>query len=475
MAQRSSRMARRFNSRNEAPGKDSRERSDRWKETPPKGFLPRVTRRDFLKTLPVAVAGAAGFPAIVKAATLGREGAVPPSDKIVMAGIGFGMQGIPNMRAFLQKDEVRWVAVCDLDKEHLKQAQGIVNQHYGNESCATYHDFRELYARGDLDAVSIAVPDHWHAILSISAARAGLDIFGEKPFSHSLAEGRAMCDAVKRYGRVWQTGSWQRSVDNFHRASELVRNGRIGKILRVEVGLPAGHYDFARTFGQWAVGPPPRELDYDFWVGPAPFVPYCKARVHMNWRWNMDFGGGQLMDWIGHHLDIAHWGLGFDYAGPIEVQGRGEFPTTGIYNSATRYWVDAKYADGTPFVLAGGYDEIQSGTKWIGEYGWIWVDRGGFETQPAYLVNEIIGPGEIKLIKSRDHCQNFVDSVKNRALTIAPAEVAHRSASVGHLGVIAIETGRRIKWDPATETISGDAEANRLLSRAYRGPWQLPA
>jgi predicted dehydrogenase len=435
----------------------------------------RMRRRDFLKALPIAVAGAAGFPTIVKAAALGREGAVPPSDKIVMAGIGFGMQGIPNMRAFLQKDEVRWVAVCDLDKEHLKQAQGIVNQHYGNESCATYHDFRELYARGDLDAVSIAVPDHWHAILSISAARAGLDIFGEKPFSHSLAEGRAMCDAVKRYGRVWQTGSWQRSVDNFHRACELVRNGRIGKILRVEVGLPSGHYDFARTFGQWTIGPAPRELDYEFWVGPAPFVPYCKARVHMNWRWNMDFGGGQLMDWVGHHLDIAHWGLGLDTAGPIEIQGRGEFPTTGIYNSATRYWVDAKYADGTPFVLAGGYDEIQGGTKWIGEYGWIWVDRGGFETQPAYLVNEISGPGEIKLIKSRDHCQNFVDSVKNRALTIAPAEVAHRSASVGHLGVIAIETGRKIKWDPATETISGDAEANRLLSRAYRGPWQLPA
>ena len=257
-----------------------------------------------------------------------------------MAGIGFGMQGIPNMQAFLQKDEVQWVAVCDIDKNHLKEAQDIVNQHYGNEACATYHDFRELYARGDLDAVSIAVPDHWHAILSISAARAGLDIYGEKPFTHSLVEGRAMCDAVKRYGRVWQTGSWQRSVDNFHRACELVRNGRIGKILRVEVGLPQGHYDFARTFGQWEIKPPPPELDYDFWVGPAPYVPYCKARVHMNWRWNMDFGGGQLMDWIGHHLDIAHWGLGFDYTGPVEIEGRGEFPTSGIYNSALRYWVD---------------------------------------------------------------------------------------------------------------------------------------
>jgi predicted dehydrogenase len=434
----------------------------------------KIRRRDFLKTVPAAVAGLVGFPTIVKAAVLGRGGAVPPSDKIVMAGIGFGMQGPSNMRDFVDNDEVRWVAVCDLDKDHLALAKKIADDHYGNKACATYHDFRELYARGDLDAVSIAVPDQWHAILSITAVRAGLDVFGEKPFTHSLLEGRALCDAVRRYGRVWQTGSWQRSVDNFHRACELVRNGRIGRILKVEVGLPSGHHDFAKTFGQWKIEPPPPELDYDFWVGPAPYVPYCKARVHMNWRWNMDFGGGQLMDWIGHHLDIAHWGLGFDTTGPVEISGTGEFPTTGIYNSPTRYWVEAKYADGTPIVIAGGYDEIQSGTKWIGEYGWIWVDREKFETQPAYLVNEIIGPNEIRLTKSRNHARNFLDCVRSRGRAIADCEIGHRSASVGHLGVIAIATGRKIKWDPATETIQGDEEATRLLGRAYRKPWQLP-
>jgi len=434
----------------------------------------KIRRRDFLKTVPAAVAGLVGFPTIVKAAVLGRAGAVPPSDKIVMAGIGFGMQGPSNMRDFVTNDEVQWVAVCDLDKDHLALAKKIADDHYGNKACATYHDFRELYARGDLDAVSIAVPDQWHAILSITAVRAGLDVFGEKPFTHSLLEGRALCDAVRRYGRVWQTGSWQRSVDNFHRACELVRNGRIGRILKVEVGLPSGHHDFAKTFGQWKIEPPPPELDYDFWVGPAPYVPYCKARVHMNWRWNMDFGGGQLMDWIGHHLDIAHWGLGFDTTGPVEISGTGEFPTTGIYNSPTRYWVEAKYADGTPIVIAGGYDEIQSGTKWIGEYGWIWVDREKFETQPAYLVNEIIGPNEIRLTKSRNHARNFLDCVRSRERTIADCEIGHRSASVGHLGVIAIATGRKIKWDPATETIQGDEEATRLLGRAYRKPWQLP-
>jgi len=450
-------------------GAANRERKDTMKKQG------SIHRREFLKHVPLAVAGAAAFPAIVRGSALGLDGTVPPSDRIVMAGIGYGMQGGSNMKNFLEIDGVQWVAVCDLDEGHLRKASEIVNQKYGNKDCATYKDFRELFARGDLDAVSIAVPDHWHAILSITAVRAGLDVYGEKPFTHSLREGRALCDAVKRYGRVWQTGSWQRSVDNFHRACELVRNGRLGRIQRVEAGLPEGHTDFARTFGQEKIEPPPPELDYDAWIGPAPPAPYCKARVHMNWRWNMDFGGGQLMDWVGHHLDIAHWGLGFDTMGPIEVWGKGDFPTNGIYNSPTRYWVEALYADSTPIILAGGYPEIQSGAKWIGEYGWVWVDRGGFESQPAHLVNEVIGPNEIKLYRSRDHFQNFVDCIRSRALTVTPCEVAHRSASVGHLGVIAIETGRKIKWNPETETIIGDPGAERLLSRSYRKPWQIPA
>ncbi len=434
-----------------------------------------MRRRDFLRSIPMAAAGVAAFPVIIKASALGLNGAVPASDRIVMAGIGFGMQGGSNMRNIMDQEGVQYVAVCDLDNLHLNQGKDIVDRKYGNKDCAVYKDFRKLFARGDLDAVSIAVPDHWHAILSISALRAGLDVYGEKPLSHSLREGRAICDAVKRYGRVWQTGSWQRSVDNFYRAAEIVRNGRIGKILRVEVGLPSGHYDFAGTFGQEKIGPPPAGFDYETWLGPAPAAPYCTARVHMNWRWNMDFGGGQLMDWIGHHLDIAHWGLGFDATGPVQIKGRGEFPTSGIYNSATRYWVEALYADGTPLILAGGYPEIQGGTKWIGERGWVWVDRGGFEAQPASLVNEVIGPNEIKIYHSRDHFQNFVDCIRSRAETVAPVETAHRSASVGHLGVLAIETGRTIRWDPATETVLGDPGAERLLSRSYRKPWQLPA
>jgi predicted dehydrogenase len=438
----------------------------------------KMNRRQFLRAAAMAggaaAAGAAGFPTIVRASALGKDGAVAPSNRIVMAGIGFGMMGPGNMENFLEKPEVQWVAVCDIDKEPLAMAKGMVDKKYGNASCATYHDFRELYLRKDLDAVSIAVPDHWHAILAIAALRAGLDVYGEKPLTHNLREGRALCDAVRRYGRVWQTGSWQRSVENFHQACELVRNGRIGKIKKIEVGLPSGHYDFAGTFGQEALVAPPPNLDYETWVGPAPWWPYCKARVHMNWRWNMDFGGGQYMDWIGHHLDIAHWGMGWDETGPVEIEATGEFPASGIYNSPTRYYVKAKYADGTPMDLAGGYEEIWSGTKWIGEHGWIWVDRGQFETEPESLKREIIGPEEIRLYRSRDHHQNFLDCVRSRGRTITPAETAHRSASVGHLGVIAMEVGRKIKWDPKTETIAGDPEAERLLGHSYRKPWQLP-
>ncbi len=441
----------------------------------------KMNRRQFLRTAAIgggaaaaAAAGALGFPTIVKAAALGKGGAVAPSDRIVMAGVGFGMMGPGNMQSFLEKPEVQWVAVCDLDAEHLAEARDTVNKKYGNTACATYHDFRELFQRQDLDVVSLAVPDHWHAILAISALRAGLDVYGEKPLTHNLREGRALCEAVKRYGRVWQTGSWQRSVENFHQAAELVRNGRIGKINKIEVGLPSGHYDFAGTFGQEALVPPPPNLDYNFWIGPAPWWPYCKARVHMNWRWNMDFGGGQLMDWVGHHVDIAHWGMGWDATGPVEMEGTGEFPTGGIYNSPTRYYLKAKYADGTPMIIAGGYEEIWSGTKWIGEYGWIWVDRGQFETEPESLKRETVGPGDIRLYRSRDHWQNFLDCVRSRALTIAPAETAHRSASVGHLGVIAMEVGRKIRWDPLAETTIDDSEAERLLSHAYRKPWLLP-
>jgi predicted dehydrogenase len=432
-----------------------------------------MKRRQFLKGLSLAAAGLAGFPAIVPARALGRSGSIAPSNRIVMAGIGYGAMGTANMKVFLGKDEVQWVAVCDVDKNHLRAARNMVNRHYGHQDCTTYHDYRELCLRQDIDAVSIAVPDHWHALISIACARAGFDIYGEKPLTHSLWEGRALCDTVERYGRVWQSGSWQRSKANFHRAAELVRNDRIGKICMVEVGMRSGFDDYADTEGQETAEPPPEHLDYDFWLGPAPYAPYCPARVHKNWRWNMDYGGGQLMDWVGHHVDIAHWGLGFDLTGPTEIRGWGEFTRSGVWNSPTRYYLEVKYADNTPMVVAGGHDKIKEGIKWIGDRGWVWCDRDRLEADPPELLQEFIGPDELRLYKSRDHYQNFLDCVKRRKLTISPCEVGHRSASVGHLGLIAMELGRKLRFDPEKETIVDDPEANRHLGRSYRSPWQL--
>lgn len=429
-----------------------------------------ITRRRFLRKAAGAAAGVTVFPYFVPSSALGKAGTVAPSNRIVMGAIGIGWQGYSNMKGLLNKEEVRFVAVCDIDKEHLAKAKRKVDNTHGNNDCATYHDFRELIARGDLDAVCIALPDHWHAIPVIMAARAGIDIHGEKPLSHTLAEGRAMCEAVSRYGRIWQTGSWQRSVANFHHACELVRNGQIGKVHRVEVGLGRGYSDYAGTRDQQTSGPPPEELDYNFWLGPAPWAPYCPARVHKNWRWHLDYGGGRIMDWVGHHVDIAHWGLGLDYTGPVEVEGWGKYPEDGVWNAATEYRFTCRYANGLKMVVSSSF---AGGAKWYGEDGWVYVNRGKIDAEPKSVLKEVIGPDEIQLYRSRDHLQNFLDCIKSRQLTITPCEVAHRSASVGHLAQIAMRLGRKLRFNPDTEQILGDPTASSMLSKPMRSPWHL--
>lgn len=430
-----------------------------------------VSRRQFLKKTTSLAAGAIAFPYIVPSSALGRSGSVAPSNRIAIGCIGLGWMGPGNMGSFLSQSDARVVAVCDIDKKHLNNAKKAVDNKYGNQDCAAYHDFRELLVRDDIDAVSIALPDHWHGIISIAAARAGKDIYGEKPLSHTLAEGRAMCDAVKKYGVIWQTGSWQRSGSNFRTACELVRNGRIGKVHTVEVGLPSGHYRLKE--GHDIICPVPDELDYDFWLGPAPYAPYCPARVHVNWRWHLDYGGGQLMDWVGHHVDIAHWGLDLDYSGPSEIEGYGEYLETGLWNIANRYRLNAKYPNGINMIIAGGHNDIRGGTKWIGEDGWVWVDRGGFDAHPKSLLNEKIGPNEINLYRSPGHQRNFLDCIKTRSETLTPCEVAHRSATPGHLGQIAMLLRRKIKFNPETEEILNDPVASRMLSNPMRSPWHL--
>ncbi len=435
-----------------------------------------INRRQFMKYSTGAAVAGFGFPYIIPSSVLGRSNLFLPSDKITVGCVGMGGMGREDMETFLAEPDAHVVAVCDVDTNRLQRAKKSVDKRYGNNDCAAYGDFRELIARNDIDVVQITTPDHWHAPIAVAAAKAGKDIYGEKPFSHSLIDGRAMCDAVERYGRVWQTGSWQRSQSNFRFACELVLNNCIGKVHSVEVGLPSG-YDTGNGDDGEMVAKPPKELDYNFWLGPAPYADYVPTRVHYNWRWNLEYGGGQLMDWVGHHVDIAHWGMGMDRTGPVEIDGVGEYPKTGLWNSAYRYRINTKYANGIKMIIAGGHDDIRSGTKWIGENGWVWVNRGGIDAHPKSLLREVFSPNEIHLLRvgnpidHEGHTRNFLDCVKTRATTLAPSEVAHRSATPGHLGQIAMLLGRKIHFNPETEEIIGDTTASQMLGNAMRSPW----
>jgi predicted dehydrogenase len=394
-----------------------------------------------------------------------------------MGVVGWGMMGPGNTSAFLAQPDCQVVAACDLDQQHLEQAVNAVNGHYKNQDCKPYHDYRQLMARDDIDAVMLAVPDQWHALTAVEAARQRKDIYGEKPLARTIAEQQAIVQAVQRHDRIWQTGSWQRSVANFHKAAEIVRSGLIGKVNRVEVGLPSGHHDFAGTADKRQVTDPPAQLDYDFWIGPSRMMPYIEARVHMNWRWHYNTGGGQLLDWIGHHGDIAHWGLDFDHTGPLEIEGHGEFPPEdAMWNTCTQYRVTLKYPGNVTMIMAGGHSDIRGGTKWIGTDGWVWVDRGGFQSSNPEWNDLTRLPDDlrkVKLYESRNHHRNFLDCVKTRKPTITPVETAHRSAVPGHLGLISMIVGRKIKWDPTREMILDDDQATRLLGRDYRAPWKL--
>ena len=432
-----------------------------------------TNRRQFFRSLGAPAAAAAGFPLIVKGSVLGLDGSVPPSERVTLATIGVGWMGGDHVKAFLKVPAAQYVAVCDLDDQHAAEAKAVIDKAYGSADCVTYRAFEELLSRRDIDAVSMACPDHWHGIVAFSALRAGKDVYGEKPLAHNFAEGRAIAEATLKYQRIWQTGSWQRSQEHFRRACELVRNGRIGKIRRVEVGLPGGHTDFAKTKTQTQFTDPPAYLNYDRWTGPAAEAPYCVARVHKNWRWNLNYGGGQLMDWVGHHVDIAHWGMGWDDTGPLEVEGQGEYPPRdALWNTATKYKISCKYPGGVMMVIAGGYKEIRGGTKWIGDDGWIWVDRRGLDAEPKSVMTALIKP-EDQLPKSPGHYEQFIAAVKSRARTLTPAEVALRSATPGWLGQIAMLTGKKIRWDPERMRILKNPAAEKLLSRDMRAPWRL--
>jgi len=432
----------------------------------------KSSRRDFVKRSATLVAGAFVLPQIIPSSAFGMGRTIAPSDRIVIGSIGVGSQGMSNMRDFLKlKDAVQFVAVCDVDKLHLAAAKETINLAYKNSDCRTYGDFREFLEKEKLDAVSIALPDHWHGIIYTAAANKKINVYGEKPICRTIKDGQSIVNAVKKNNIIWQTGSWQRSVANFHRGAELAINGRVGKIKYIEVGLPDGN----KGIGTPPVMPVPAELNWEMWLGPALKVPY-RGVSHWDWRWILDYSGGQLTDWAGHHIDIANWGSGLEHTGPVEISGKGIYPVEGIFNVPVEYDFLCKYANGIEMRVANASRlPLGMGTTWHGDLGWVHVDRGDIiSASDPKILNEVIGEKEIHLYKSENHWQNFVDSIRSRKPAIAPIEVAYRAISVALLGEIAITSGQTIKWDPEKEEIIGNPKAARLLSRPYRQPWILP-
>jgi len=429
-----------------------------------------INRRKFLAKVAGTAAGAAAFSYFVPSSALGKAGTVAPSNRIVMGAIGVGSKGTRNMLTFTSRADVQMVAVCDVDAGHRDNAANRINANYGNRDCAAYNDFRQLIARNDIDAVSIGTPDHWHAIPAVAAARAKKDIFAEKPLAYTISEGRAICDAVNQYRVVWQTGSQQRSDRRFRFACELVRNGRIGRVHTVRVGLPAGGSDRKGKASEPV--PVPQGFDYDMWLGPAPWAAYCPDRCHGNFRWVTDYSGGQITDWAGHHCDIALWGTGTELRGPVQIEGKGKAPDEGLWNTVYEYGFVCRFAEGFTMIVADNRQHRQ-GVLFEGTDGWVYVRRGEIDANPQSLLESDIGPREIHLYESTNHKGNFIDCVRTRRPTVAPVEPAHRAISIGHLGLIAMKLERKLNWDPAKERFVNDPQADRLLARPMRSPWCL--
>ncbi|MHC4699056.1 MAG: Gfo/Idh/MocA family protein [Planctomycetota bacterium] len=432
-----------------------------------------MNRREFLRGSAAATTAALLGQTVLPASVFGADA---PSNRITFGFVGVGRMGTGDMREILGLKQAQIVAVCDVDSNRVKAAQKTVESRYGQtyKGCGTYGDYRDLVAREDIDAVCIATPDHWHVLPAIAAAKAGKDIFLQKPLSLTIQEGRVLSDTVRRYGRVFQVGSQQRSDSRWRRACELVRNGRIGKLHTVKVG-------FGTDPGTVPTQPMPVPdgLDYDFWLGPAPEAAYTEKRVHPQkgygrpgWLRIADYGAGMITGWGAHHTDIAQWGMGTEYTGPVEIEGRAQYPKDGLWDVHGDFRIEYTYANGVKVICADNKKNKQ-GVLFEGTEGWVYVMRGKIDAQPKSLLTSTIGADEIHLYKSDRHKENFVECIKSRAETVAPVEIGHRSCTVCLLGDIAMKLGRKLKWDPDAERFTNDDQANRMLWRPMRGPWRL--
>jgi len=442
-----------------------------------------ITRRGFLGRAAAAASAALAGPAVVPSSVLGKDGNVAPSNRIAIGMVGMGRQVVAyNLRQFVGEPDAQVVAICDVDRWRLDLTNERITTIYGGKrrcgkfsGVARLTDFRELLARKDVDAVMISTPDHWHVPMSVVAVKAGKDVCCEKPLTRSIAEGRLLSDLVSKHKRVFRTDSEFRSIGVFHRACELVRNGRIGQLQTIRSGVPVARFDSPPHVDM----PVPKELDYDMWLGPAPLAPYTEKRVHQQhgyerpgWMRVRDYCDGLVTNWGTHLNDIAQWGNNTDRTGPVEVEGHGKYPPPGgLWNVLMQFEIHYRYANGVRLI----YKTERPYVRFEGTEGWIqaYFGRGGIQAEPKSILDSKIGPDDIHLRLKGDK-RDFLDCVKTRGQTLEDAEVGHRTTSLCHLGHIAVQLGRKLKWDPDAERFVGDDEANKHLSNPPgRAPWAV--
>jgi predicted dehydrogenase len=425
-------------------------------------------RREFLRNS-VGVAGASlALPSVIPSTVLGKDGAVPPSEMITVGFIGTGSHGIGwNLRAYLQQPDAKILAVCDVDTRNMDKAMEAIAKKLGKADCASTLDFREILARDDIDTVMISTPDHWHVLMSVLAIRAGKDVQCEKP-TLTIDQGKILVETVRKHNKVFQTSTEDRSLPMYHRMAELVRNGRIGKLQRIEVILPKQ----PTRPGDPTVQPIPPELDWDMWLGPAPEAPYTPDGAAFNFRWIWAYSGGIICDWGTHLFDTAQWANDTERSGPVEIEGTGTFWEGGLYDTVKDYDVTYKYANGVVMTCTPGNPSIKfiGSEGWVGNTGW----RGKVEASSDEILNSEIGPDEIKLFTNPagEH-RNFLDCVKSRQDPYFPVDIGHRVSTVCHLANICLKLGRKLRWDPEKEQFLDDAEATAMMSRPMREPWSL--
>lgn len=419
---------------------------------------PHLTRRDFLRSA-ATLAAATAIPTVI---TTPLFGDAAPSNRITVGCIGMGNMGSFHLQGLLEMDPCQVVALCDVDSMKLESARELA----GLEPRDTYRDFREMLERDDIDAINIATPDHWHVPMAMAAVRAGKAVYVQKPVSLTILEGRRLCDLCNDVNAIVQVGSQQRSSRNFRHAAELVRNGYLGEIKRIDVGLEEPY-----TFdaGTSPPEPEPDHLDYQKWLGPAPFKPYSFQRV-VHFRSSYDYSGGYFSDWGAHHFDIVQWALGMDNSGPEFVEGTGTFHTEGSFNVPMSYDVTYQYPGNIPMRAT---EKLPQGIRFEGTEGWLFVNRERFDASRKSLLNLRLAPSDVRLIESNEHTLNLFDAMRGRSPIVAPPEVGHRTATVCHIGNIALRLGRPLQWDPVKETFVNDEAANRLRDGADRQDWRV--